>query len=153
MHIACFGYFMIADVPASAMATIFDTKTTPKACPGDRMSTQLSRRLRRGFFALLAAVAVHHMSATAQPQPANASFETPVNATVGRTATPAGATWGFVGTSGIEQFAATANGAGYVDGQAAYLSAAGAGTRGKINQTLSFAIAESASFDFRAARV
>ena len=92
-------------------------------------------------------------SAIAQVQPLNASFETPALAISGRQANPSGATWTFVGTAGIEALASSNNGGGYVDTQMGYLSAAGAGTRGKINQTLTFGAAGIYQLRFMAGRI
>ena len=87
----------------------------------------------------------------------NASFETPAYASVGRNATPAGASWTFTGTAGIERLQLhyqSNNSGGYNGLQAAYLSSTGtAGSLGTIAQTVNFPAAGQYSLRFLAGRL
>ncbi len=90
---------------------------------------------------LSAAVALASSFSHGQSQPANASFESPTVAAGTRSAAPAGASWTFTGTAGIERYSPTSDfyGGGHTDSQVAYVSAAGTvASRGSIAQTISF---------------
>ena len=76
-----------------------------------------------------------------QTQPANASFETPAYGATGRNASPAGASWAFAGTAGIERLNSAFGAAvgGYNGQQVAYLSSAGSvATLGSVAQNVNF---------------
>jgi len=102
--------------------------------------------LRRAVAALASVIAVASSlllgAAMAQTntQPANASFETP-SLPLGRTLTPAGASWTFAGTAGIERLQSGPCGdmGGFSGQQVAYLSSSGtAASLGSVSQTINF---------------
>lgn len=88
------------------------------------------------------ALSIGVVTAEAQAQLTNPSFETPTYSSAGRTAAPAGASWTFAGTAGIERFQATGsspNTGGFNGMQAAYLSGTGTNASlGSVAQSYGF---------------
>lgn len=106
--------------------------------------------------ALSALVVLASPDSSAQSQPVNASFEVPAVASGSRSATPAGASWTFTGTAGIERLVSSPstfsiNYGGLVGQQAAYLSNTGTNASlGAMTQTITAPVTGSYQLRFLA---